>query len=352
MKAIYKQTKTIVACVLLSSVLICNAAFAQKNKTVAAPATTPASMPSATEIQKAIQEAYTKYKNETAGKNANYIPYLANVDSSLFGISIVTADGKVYEIGDTKYEYGIESISKVFVLCMAMQAIGDTAIPTKIGVNATGLPFNSIIAIESEGKMPVNPFVNAGAMATNSIIQAPTPEQKWAMIDAYFDKFAARDLKVIEPLYKSEAETNQHNRAIAMLLDSYGYMYSDPLVTCDLYTKQCSFGVTAKDLAVMAATLANGGVNPINKEKLVNAEYVPKVLAVMATAGLYEKTGQWFYNVGVPAKSGVGGGIIAVVPGKMGISVFGPPLDAAGNSVRAQLAIEYIVKQLNLSLLK
>ena len=328
---------------MIATAFLCYTTYAQKTKVTATPAP---------DIQKTIQEAYDKFKNVTSGKNADYIPYLANVDSKLYGISIVTADGKVYEVGDTKYEYGIESISKVFMLCMAMQQIGSDSIPYKIGVNATGLPFNSIIAIESEGKMPVNPFVNAGAMATNSIIQAPTPDQKWALIDAYYDKFAARDLKLIEPLYKSEAETNQHNRAIAMLLDSYGYMYSDPIVTCDLYTKQCSFGVTAKDLAVMAATLANNGVNPISRERLVESKYVPKVLAVMATAGLYEKTGTWFYNVGVPAKSGVGGGIIAVVPGKMGISVFGPPLDPAGNSVRAQLAIEYIVNQLNLNLLQ
>ncbi len=302
------------------------------------------------DIQKLINDAYNMYKDNKEGKNADYIPFLARVDSTMFGIVVISTDGKIYKVGETKYEFGIESISKVFTLCMAMQHYGDTAIAKKIGTNATGAAFNSVAAIELEGKKPVNPFVNAGAMATTSLMTSLVTgdnQQKWASIADYYNKFAGRKLSVLQELYKSEAETNQHNRGIATLLQSYGYMYDDPLVACDVYTIQCSVGVNAGDLAEMAATLANGGTNPITKEKLIDANYVPRVLAIMATAGLYETSGFWMYKYGVPSKSCVGGGIITVIPGKYGIAVFAPPLDKAGNSVKAQMAIGYITSHLN-----
>ncbi|GAL87718.1 glutaminase [Sporocytophaga myxococcoides] len=301
------------------------------------------------EIEKVINQAHKEFKGEKGGKNADYIPYLKNVNSDLYGIAIVTADGKVYEVGDTKFEFGIESISKAFVLAMAMQQKGSDKIEDSIGVDATGMPFNSVTAIELEGQKPSNPFVNAGAMATNSIIDAKSKEDKWKFIMDNFNKFAGRDLKVIDELFKSEMATNQHNQAIALLLESYGRMYDNPMTTVELYTKQCSIGVNAKDLAIMAATFANNGVNPITKEKVLEPKYVPKVLSVMSTAGLYETTGEWLFSVGLPGKSGVGGGIIAVVPGVMGIAVFSPPLDEAGNSVRAQKAIEMISDNLGLN---
>jgi len=303
------------------------------------------------EIKKSLKEAYDKFKHLKEGKNADYIPFLAKVDPDLYGIAIVTVDGKVYETGDTKYEFGIESISKVFTLALALQENGTKVIKDSIGVNATGLPFNSVTAIELEGQRPSNPLVNAGAMATTSIIKPKNNEQeKWKKIQNYFNKFAGREIKVIDELYKSEAETNQHNKGIAILLQSYNHMYDDPMIALDVYTKQCSFGTNAKDLAVMAATLANDGTNPVTKEKLVDAHYVPEILSVMSTAGLYENTGEWMYTVGLPAKSGVGGGIIAVVPGVMGIAVFAPPLDKAGNSVKAQKTIEYLADNLKLNL--
>jgi glutaminase len=306
---------------------------------------------SPSEINKAIKEAFDKFKNLKEGKNADYIPYLAKVDPDLYGISIVTTDGRVYEMGDTKYEFGIESISKVFTLALALQENGTQKIRDSIGVNATGLPFNSVTAIEIEGQKPSNPLVNAGAMATTSLIK-PKYDQatKWKNIQNYFNKLAGREIKVIDELYKSEAATNQHNKGIAILLQSYNHMYDDPMIALDVYTKQCSFGTNAKDLAVMASTLANEGINPVTKEKLLDVKYVPEVLSVMCTAGLYETTGDWMYMVGLPAKSGVGGGIIAVVPGVMGIAVFAPPLDKAGNSVKAQKTIDFLADKLRLNL--
>ncbi|PSL49967.1 L-glutaminase [Chitinophaga niastensis] len=294
-----------------------------------------------------INEAYRLYKNEPGGKNADYIPFLAKVNSDMYGIVIITKEGKIFQVGETKFEFGIESIEKVFTLCMAMELFGDSVILQKIGADQTGLPFNSVPAIELNGQKPSNPLVNAGAMATTSLLTSYFGKaDAWSKVNAYFAKFAGRELPVLDELYKSEAATNQHNQAIAMLLKSYGYMYDDPLYACDFYTKQCSYGVNTRDLAIMAGTLANGGVNPITKERLIKEKYVPKVLAIMGTTGLYETTGDWMFKVGLPGKSGVGGGIISVVPGRFAIAVFSPPLDKAGNSVRAQEAIKYISDKL------
>jgi glutaminase len=305
----------------------------------------------AEQIDKAIKEAHTKFKDVKEGKNADYIPYLAKVDPNLYGIVIVTNDGKIHQYGDTKYEFGIESIAKVFTLAMALQEKGSQVIMDSVGVNATGLPFNSVTAIELQGQQPQNPFVNAGAIATVSILSPKNNSaEKWNKMQKFFNKMAGREIKVIDELYKSEAATNQHNEAIAVLLQSYNRLYDKPDIALDLYTKECSFGTSAKDLAVMAATLANNGVNPVSKEKVIDDKYINEILAVMSTAGLYENTGEWMYKVGLPAKSGVGGGIIAVVPGQMGIAVFAPPLDEAGNSVKAQKTIEFLADKLSLNL--
>jgi glutaminase len=294
-----------------------------------------------------INEAFNLYKNEKGGKNADYIPYLDKVNADMYGIVLVTAEGQVYQVGETKFEFGIESTEKVFTLCMAMEIVGDSVILQKVGADQTGLPFNSVPAIELNGQKPSNPLVNAGAMATSSLLTSHFGHaDAWDKVNAYFARFAGRNLTVLDELYKSEAATNQHNQAIAMLLKSYGYMYDDPLYACDFYTKQCSYGVNTRDLGIMAGTLANGGVNPITKERLIREKYVPKVLAIMGTTGLYETTGDWMFKVGLPSKSGVGGGIISVVPGRFAIAVFSPPLDKAGNSVRAQAAIKYISDKL------
>lgn len=306
---------------------------------------------SAENIDGVIKEAYDQFKSVKEGKNADYIPYLAKVDPNLYGIAVITTDGHIHLVGDIKYEFGIESISKVMTLALAMQERGPKVIKDSIGANATGLPFNSITALETLGQEPQNPMVNAGAIATASLILPKNNKaEKWKKMHNYYNKFAGRELKLIDELFKSEMETNQRNKSIAILLQSYNRIFDDPMIALEVYTRQCSFGVNTKDLAVMAATLANSGINPMTKEKLIDAKDVPEILAVMSTAGLYENTGEWMYTVGLPAKSGVGGGIMAVVPGKMGIAVFAPPLDSAGNSVKAQKAIEYIADKLSLNL--
>jgi glutaminase len=297
--------------------------------------------------QAAVDAAHAKYRALDEGKNADYIPALARVDSKLFGIALVTVDGKVAKKGDVDAPFSIQSISKVFTLASVIETAGYEAVLEKVGVDATGQVFNSIVAIELMKGQEMNPFVNPGAIATTSLVEGKTPEEKWARILGIHEAFAGRKLTVDQEVYKSESDTNERNRAIALLMHAYGRLYYDPMVSTDLYTRQCSISVNAMDLAVMAATLANGGKNPITGKQVIAQENVQRILAVMATAGLYDDSGIWLYRVGLPAKSGVGGGIIAVAPGRFGVAVFSPPLDAAGNSVRAQKAIRDVVVALH-----
>ncbi len=305
-----------------------------------------ASSPSPAEIEKVLADAHSKFKGVKDGANADYIPALDEVDPELFGISLVTPDGRVYDVGDSNYTFSIQSISKAFIAATVIEEQGTQNMMDKIGVDATGQPFNSIKAIEMIDERSVNPLVNAGAIATVSMVQGDNPEAKWGNIAGSLNAFAGRKLTVMEDVYASEAATNGRNQAIAKLLAAYGRLYDDVEVSVDLYTRQCSVGVTSHDLAVMAGTLAAGGKNPVTGKQVISAENVPEVLAIMATAGLYDDSGIWLYNVGLPAKSGVGGGIVAVSPGDYGIAAFSPRVDAAGNSVRAQLAIDYIVERL------
>ena len=299
------------------------------------------------DYQRVVDLAYARFKDLHEGKNADYIPALAKVDPNLFGIALVTPDGKVYTAGNNTTEVSIQSISKVFTMARVIQDSGAALIMKNTGVDATGMPFNSIVAIEEHKGSEQNPLVNPGAITTTSLVGGGSASAVWQNIADTYDGFAGRHLTVLEDVYKSEAETNQRNRAIAMLMYAYGHIKTDPLQATDVYTRQCSVGVTAKDLAMMAATLANGGTNPVTKKRMLDAEHVPQVLAVMATAGLYDDSGQWLFKTGLPAKSGVGGGLIAVSPGKFGVAVVSPPLDPAGNSIRAQRAIEYISSVLN-----
>lgn len=292
-----------------------------------------------TKIKAALKKAYNDYKNIEEGKNADYIPALAKVDSKVYGIALITTDGKIYTEGDLKTQVSIQSISKVFTMAKVMDESGPKSIYDNMGVDATGQVFNSIVAIEQYQGSEMNAMVNPGAITATSMVKGKSYNQIWNKILKYYSDFAGRKLSVLEDVYKSEAATNQRNQALAMLMYAYGHIKEDPLQATDIYTRQCSVGVNAKDLANMAATLANGGKNPITKKQVVKAENVPEILAVMATAGLYDDSGKWLYKTGLPAKSGVGGGIIAVSPGKFGIAVISPPLDAAGNSVRAQKAI-------------
>ncbi|MDD5209212.1 MAG: glutaminase A [Elusimicrobiales bacterium] len=297
--------------------------------------------------QSAVDAAHKKYRATRGGRNADFIPALAKMDPKLFGIALVGVDGKRAKAGDADTQFSIQSISKVFTLACALQAVGDEAVLEMVGADATGQAFNSIMAIEQTKGKEMNAFVNPGAIAATSLIKGKTKAEKWARILGIHEDFAGRKLKVNQEVYKSEADTNERNRAIAVLMHSYKRLYSDPLVTTDLYTRQCSLSVTASDLAVMAATLANGGKNPVTGKQVINQKYVPRILSVMATAGLYDDSGIWLYRVGLPAKSGVGGGIIAVAPGRFGIAAFSPPVDPAGNSVRAQKAIEHIAAALS-----
>ncbi|HEU4624521.1 MAG TPA: glutaminase A [Steroidobacteraceae bacterium] len=301
-----------------------------------------AGAPTDAQINAAMDAAYNKYKDLKEGANADYIPALAKVDPKIYGIALVTVDGKTYNKGDVASEVSIQSISKVFTMARVIEDQGPAAIENNMGVDATGDVFNSIDAIEKHKGAEMNAMVNPGAIAATSMVSGGSYDQIWNNILHTYNDFAGRQLKVLEDVYKSEAETNQRNQAIGRLMYAYGHIKSDPDRATDIYTKQCSVGVNAKDLATMAATLANGGVNPITKKRVMKTENVPEVLAVMATAGLYDDSGKWYYHTGLPAKSGVGGGIIAVSPGKFGIAVVSPPLDKAGNSVRAQKAIRDI----------
>ena len=306
---------------------------------------TPSSAQSPAEIQQAVDAAYAKFRTLKEGKNADYIPALAKVDPDLFGIAVVTADGKVYVAGDVKTEVSIQSISKVFTMAQVIQEQGVDAIEKRIGVDATGARFNSIIAVEAvrtvagSGAPEMNPLVNPGAISATSMVTGATSDAVWTKIIGFHNDAAGRQLSVLQDVYKSESDTNQRNQAIGALMLAYGYIKGDWRQAVDLYTRQCSIGVNANDLATMAATLAAGGRNPVTGKQVIDAAKVPSVLAVMSTAGLYDDSGKWLYHTGLPAKSGVGGGIIAVSPGKFGIAVISPPLDDAGNSVRAQRAI-------------
>lgn len=302
-----------------------------------------AQIQAADQVQSALNAVYTKYKDIKEGKNADYIPALARVDSKIYGIALVTTDGKVYTAGDVKSEVSIQSISKVFTMAKVIEEQGPDAVAKRIGVDATGMRFNSIVAVEFAekelGGPEINPLVNPGAITTTSMVRGKSRDEVWKSILDFHSAFAGRPLSVDEEVFKSEAETNQRNQAIGSLMYAYGFIKEKPEQAVDVYTEQCAISVNAKDLATMAATLANAGKNPVTGKQVMKSQNVPEVLAVMATAGLYDDSGKWLYHTGLPAKSGVGGGIIAVSPGKFGIAVVSPPLDEAGNSVRAQKAI-------------
>jgi glutaminase len=302
------------------------------------------------QVKAIVNEAYDKFKNEKTGKNADYIPVLAKVPSNLFGVAVVTTDNKSYSVGDVTYSFSIQSISKVFSLALAMEELGADAVFQKIGSEATGRPFNSVNAVVDVPTHTGNPLVNAGAIATVSLIQAKSADEKWNKILGFYSKAAGEKLTILNDVYKSEADTNQGNQALAALLRKYDRIYADPPQSVDVYTKQCSVGVNAKQLAMMGATLANNGINPATGQRVIKAENVPEILSAMMTAGLYDSSGGWSWHVGLPAKSGVGGGIIAIVPGKGAIAVFAPPLDEAGNSVKAQKVIGYVAQKLDYNL--
>lgn len=336
-----RNTVTVLAAVLISIGLFGQSRTGSANRSIVAPRHDL--------VKSAVDEAYARFRSDTTGKNADYIPYLAQVDSKLFGISVVSTDNRNYSIGDTDYAFSIQSISKVFTLALAMEELGPEKVFERIGCEPTGRPFNSVEAVVDMPTHTGNPLVNAGAIATTSLIAGHTSDEKWNKILAFYSKAAGEKLSLIEDVYNSEAATNQGNRALAALLLKYQRIYSDPVEAVDIYTKACSVGVNVKQLAQMGGTLANNGVNPITGERVIKAENVPHILAAMTMAGLYDGSGGWAWRVGLPAKSGVGGGILSIAPGKGGIAAFAPRLDEAGNSVKAQKVITYVADKLDMN---
>ena len=305
---------------------------------------------SISQIKDAAQEAFDLYKTNTDGKNADYIPYLANINKNLFGISICLLNGQTIQLGDTEYKFGIESVSKVHTAILVLRQYGAQQLLEKIGADATGLPFNSIFAILLENDHPSTPLVNAGAIAACSMVKPiADPENKWKAIVDNITDLCGSAPQLIDELYKSESETNFNNRSITWLLKNYNRIYDDPTMSLDLYTRQCSLGITATQLSICGATIANNGTNPVTRKQIFDTALSPKITSLIATVGFYEHTGDWLYTSGIPAKTGVGGGVMGTLPGLFGIAAFAPPIDNAGNSVKAQLAIKHIMNKLGVS---
>lgn len=338
----FRVRKLLIAILLTaSSVSLPLSALGQKTSPVA---------PRREQVEAVVREAYEKFRSDTSGKNADYIPYLAQVDSKLFGVAVVSTDNQVIALGDISYSFSIQSISKVYTLALAMEELGAEKVFQRVGNEPTGRAFNSVPAVVDMATHTGNPLVNAGAIATTSLISGRNADEKWKKILDFYGRVAGEKLQLIDEVYKSEAATNAGNKALSMLLAKYERIYADPFESVDIYTKQCSVGVNAVQLARMGATLANNGINPKTGEQVIKREDVPLILSTMTMAGLYDGSGGWAWHVGLPAKSGVGGGIVAVAPGKGAIAVFAPRLDEAGNSVKAQRVIEDVAKKLDFNL--
>ncbi|MFD1812823.1 glutaminase A [Rhodococcus gannanensis] len=307
------------------------------------------SLPGWEQVEAHVVDAHERYLPRTEGAVADYIPALAAADPDLFGISVAEVSGSVHAVGAADTAFSIQSISKAFVYALVSDALGHDVVRERVGVNNTGLSFNSVIAIELNDGHPMNPMVNAGALATTALVPGATPAEQWERIRAGLSRFAGRQLELDGEVYHSEMLTNQRNKAIARLLESYGRIDLDPLDVVDTYTRQCSLNVTARDIAVMGATLADGGVNPVTGERVVSPQVCRDTLSVLAATGMYERSGEWLFEIGLPAKSGVSGGIVAVAPGKGAIGTFSPRLDSAGNSVRGQHATAYLSRTLGLN---
>jgi glutaminase len=307
-------------------------------------------LPSPRQVQAAVDEAYRLYRAEASGAASQTYPALARVPGHLFGICVAGVGGSMYRAGDSGHEFTIMSVAKPFVFALVCETLGAERARQKLGVNATGLAFDSLSFVERSADGRSNPMVNAGAIAATSLVQGETSEEKWAYLADGLSRFAGRDLTLSDETYASASAANHRNRAIANLLASRNRIYWDPAETVDLYTRQSCLLTSAEDLAVMTATLADGGVNPVTGTRAVSPDACQHALAVMATAGMYETSGDWLFDVGVPGKSGIAGGVIAVGPGKGGLGAFSPLLDPAGNSVRGQLAARHLSRTLGLSL--
>jgi glutaminase len=301
-------------------------------------------------VQQLVDEAYERYRTNTEGAISQVYPALGRVPGDLFGICVAGIGGSVAGAGDTEAELTIMSVAKPFLYALVCEQLGQAEIRRLVGVNATGLPFNSLAAVEASGDGRTNPMVNPGAIAVTSLVPGDDRDEKWRFIQDGLSRFAGRSLVLDEEVFRSASETNHRNQSLARLLQSYGRLYADPVEAVDLYTRQSCLLVTARDLAMMGATLANAGMHPSTQERVVNAASSHSTLAVMTTAGLYETSGDWLYEIGLPGKSGIGGGIVTVSPGKGGLGTFAPPLDRTGNSVKGQLVARFLSRRLGLDI--
>ncbi|MGB5916022.1 MAG: glutaminase A [Phormidesmis sp.] len=301
-------------------------------------------------LQSFLDALYERYRTLNEGNVASYIPELTKADPNWFGISVVTTDGQTFGVGDVQQKFTIQSISKVFAYGLALEERGREAILEKVGVEPTGDPFNSLIRLDEDSKRPFNPMINAGAIATTSLIKGENPTTKLNRLLAMFERYLNHEVFIDMPTFVSERSTGHRNRAMAHLMLHFGMMDLDINTALDLYFQQCSVMVTCQDLATMAATIANQGRQPISQVQAVDANYTRDLLSVMYTCGMYNRAGEWAYRVGIPAKSGVSGGILAVVPGKAGIATFSPPIDKNGNSVRGLRVFEALSQEYKLHL--
>lgn len=297
-------------------------------------------------IATAVQAAHARYGSALGGANASYIPCLASVPSALAGVAVVTVDGQVFEAGDSRYPFAIGSISKLCSLALALEQRGPDEVQKKIDADPTGLPFNSVTTLELHGDRPLGPLVNPGAMTMVGLIEATDAQDRWAQVFAMQCRLAGRQIELSDEVEQSEQTTNYRDRALAWFLYSADILCCDPREACAVYARQCSTLVTCADLATMGVTLAAGGVNPFTGERVLTASNVPHILAEMTMDGLYGRSGDWASTVGLPGKSGKGGGILAVMPGIAAIAGFAPPLDLNGNSVRGQLMVAHVAKAL------
>lgn len=307
-------------------------------------------LPPRERVDALVTEAHRRYRGNREGQCSQVYPALSRVRPDLFGVCLAGIDGRFHTAGDADHPFSVMSVSKPFVFALVCQALGPEPVRRMLGVNGTGQPFNSVMALDQSVDGRTNPMVNAGALATTSLVPGETTEAKWRFIQEGLSRFAGRELAIDEEVYTSASRTHHRNQGVAWILHGLGRLRTDPVTTTDLYTRQCSLGVTAHDLALMGATLADGGVHPITRVRVVDPEVCHYTLAVMATAGMYETSGDWLYDVGVPGKSGIGGGIVAIAPGKGALGTFAPPLDAAGNSVKGQLVARFLSRELGLTL--
>ena len=307
-------------------------------------------LPPEQDVAALVDDAHRRYRDVEIGSVSDVYPALGRVSPELYGVCVASVDGRVHAVGDAEVAFTIMSVAKPFTFALVCDALGPDEIQRRVGVNATGLPFNSLEALEIDEGGRTNPMVNPGAIATASFAPGGSAAGKWRFICDGLSRFAGRPLVLDDKTLASASATNHRNRELAAGLARHGGLGCDPAGALDVYTRQSCLDVTARDLAVMGATLADGGVNPVTGERVVSADTCRYALTVMTTAGLYETSGDWLYDVGLPGKSGIGGGIVTVSPGKGGLGTFSPPLDEAGNSVRGQLAARFLSRRLGLDL--